>query len=154
MTRDDLHILIEKYFAAETSIEEERLLKELLPMFPDDPEAQEAIVAMGMANIKPTSLKNNTYSRSLRRPFRRIAIFSAAACALLLLSVTLTRHFMGNDSYENPTECVAYISGERINDRQQVENLALTQLKEIGIASESTQNEARQQLIDILTTTD
>ena len=56
MTRDDLHILIEKYFAAETSIEEERLLKELLPMFPDDPEAQEAIVAMGMANIKPASL--------------------------------------------------------------------------------------------------
>ncbi len=152
MTREDLHILIEKYFAAETSIEEERLLKELLPMFPDDPEAQEAIVAMGMANIKPASLKNNTHSR--RHPFRRIAVFSAAACALLLLSVAITRHFMGNDSYKNTTECVAYISGERINDRQQVENLALTQLKEIGIASESTQNEARQQLIDILTTTD
>lgn len=54
MDNKSLHILIDKYFDANTSVEEERLLlKEVLQLEGKDPLADEVLAVMGYARNKP-----------------------------------------------------------------------------------------------------
>ena len=52
MDNKSLHILIDKYFDANTSVEEERfLLKEILQLEGKDPLADEVLAVMGLSLI-------------------------------------------------------------------------------------------------------
>ena len=148
MTKKDLHILIDKYFAAETSIKEERLLKEILPMFPDDALASETLATMGMSNIAPAALTQECRSRRGHK-IKPAMLSSAAAIAFIILAAGAAWQISRNDIHADGIKCIAYIQGEKISDMEQVADLAFLQLQEIGMVSESTQNEVRRQLLEI-----
>ncbi len=130
MNTPELHNLIERYFNADTSLEEERLLRRELATGinnPDDPVIQEACAVMGLHVIrrKPAAISRKTVSPPIWRNVAAVAV--AIAVTGSLLSGVIRQQSTG--------ECVAYVNGQRISDRDAVMNLMFSDLNEMEEAS-------------------
>lgn len=139
MNRDELHILIERYFDGDTTPEEEKsLLATLLSMPPGDEEADEALAVMGYARLKP---RKEIAVR--RRNFTGIA---AAAVAMVLVAFGLTLYF--STPHIDAGECYAYVGGERIESEEVIRALMADQLEEMSEASEDVSRQITDDLDD------
>ncbi len=130
MNTPELHNLIERYFNADTSLEEERLLRRELATGinnPDDPVIQEACAVMGLHVIrrKPAAISRKTVSPPIWRNVAAVAV--AIAVTGSLLSGVIRQQSTG--------ECVAYVNGQRISDRDAVMKLMFSDLNEMEEAS-------------------
>lgn len=141
MNEKELHILIERYFDGDTSVtEERRLLDALLSHPPGDRAVDEALAVMGYARVSgPAEMT----ARSL---YRRI--MTAAAAVLLVISAVgvfflTTSHTSGTQS-----ECYAYVGGERIEDRDQIESIMKVQMCDMGDAADEVEKQLAEDLGD------
>lgn len=135
MNRNNLHTLIERYFNAETSVEEERMLRHELQRIPvhTDPLADEARAVMGFPLAgKATSGKHTKKLRLSPLPAWRNAAAMIAAAAV-------TGSIMFGVMRQNNGECVAYLNGQRISDRDAVMEMMLADLNDMGEASSDMQ---------------
>ena len=132
MNSKELHELIEKYFDARTSTEEEKLLLDILLHWEeDDAMADEALAVMGYARVRPSARK----SAVRKKTFQRIA---AAACLCGLLAIAgLT--FLGDNGTAD-VEFYAYVDGVRIEDENRISSLVLSQMSEMSEANETVMN--------------
>ena len=130
MNTPELHNLIERYFNADTSLDEERLLRRELATGinnSDDPVIQEACAVMGLHVIrrKPDAISRKTVSPPIWRNVAAVAV--AIAVTGSLLSGVIRQQSTG--------ECVAYVNGQRISDRDAVMKLMFADLNEMEEAS-------------------
>lgn len=135
MNRTDLHNLIERYFNAETSVEEERILRrELSGTTADgDPLADQARAVMGFSLVKESAQTGTSAHRILTalHPWRKVAAAIAA--------VAVTGSIISGVMRQPEGECVAYLNGQRISDRQAVMEMMFADLNDMGEASADIQ---------------
>lgn len=132
MTREDLHLLIERYFNAETSVEEERLLRlELVRDKSDgsDPIVQQAKAVLGFSLASTDTAAIHPQTRHTFAPsiWRNVAAIIAAVAVTSSIMVGIMRQQQG--------ECVAYLNGQRVSDRETVMELMFSDLGDMGEAS-------------------
>lgn len=142
MDKKTLHLLIAKYFDADTSVEEERLLlKEALRLEGKDPLADEVLAVMGYARSKPIKSSN-----ALRiSPIWKISGIAAAVVAIGIGGIS----FMSTLSYETGNECYAYVNGVRIENQTDISHLIQQQLGEISEADENMEESISNDLEDM-----
>lgn len=149
MNRDQLHNLIERYFNAETTTEEERLLAEkLLAIPPGDPEADEALAVMGYARASASPAGKISAGRKTgRKPIRRIIAGVAAAAALAIAASAVFTE--SGDLGPASGECIAYVNGRRIDDEKVVMDIVAAQLGEMGDVADGISMQMESDLSDI-----
>lgn len=129
--------LLEKYYSGQTTLEEERLLRELLAVGTDDPDAKDAADMMGFfaqeakaepsAGIMRSVRAKYAAGRSLPRGGRRIWMAVASCAAAGILAAVLL--FRG----EPQPEMYACVDGRIITDPQQVAEQSRRILAKINI---------------------
>ena len=107
MTHDYWNILVNKYFEAETTPEEERRLRRFLAET-DDPAFDDVRAVMGFLSVRK---ERHAAEKGVRRWTASVAV----AASLILLSV-LGLNLAGRD------DCVMYAYGEKTTDRTVVMN--------------------------------
>lgn len=132
MNREELHNLIERYFNAETSVAEECILRRELAnsALHGDPLADEARAVMGFAIGSPAAVERRPHKHKSIPSFyqwRNVAAAIVALAATASIMIGAIRHPNG--------ECVAYLNGERISDRQTVMRLMFSDLGDMADAS-------------------
>lgn len=152
MTDKDLHILIERYFAAETSIAEERQLRKAIVSHSapvgSDPIIDEARAVMSLSTAigEPQPDISARPKRKTQRLAAPVWWQSAAAVAIIAVLVTGIIHINRSTPRE---ECIAYLNGREISDRDAVINMMFNDLREMEAASASLQNEISDDFSDI-----
>lgn len=117
---------IDRYFEAQLSQEEERdLLRTLLKMEGQDPMADEALAVMLASRVGSKAIKR----RRKIPPIIRIAGIAASIALILGIGA-----FHMRQSQESKT--FAYVSGKKIIDRNQINNIVATQLQDMGESNE------------------
>lgn len=138
MDNKSLHILIDKYFDANTSVEEERLLlKKVLQLEGKDPLTDEVLAVMGYARNKP--IKHRIPQ------IWKIAGIAAAVIAIGIGGIS----FISTVSDGTGNECYAYINGVRIENQTDISHLIQQQLGEISEADESMEESISNDLEDM-----
>lgn len=138
MDKKSLHILIDKYFDANTSVEEERfLLKEVLQLEGKDPLADEVLAVMGYA-------RNKLIKHRIPQIWK-IAGIAAAVIAIGIGGIS----FISTVSDGTGNECYAYINGVRIENQTDISHLIQQQLGEISEADESMEESISNDLEDM-----
>lgn len=148
-TTHHLHSLIERYFAGETSVAEERTLRSLLADTPlgADPLADEARAVMGFSLASP--LPRAVPRRKAKRLAPTLRAWSgAAAAAVILLAIGID---MERIPRATPTadRCVAYIDGRAVSDDTAVMALMRSDLAAVGTASSEVSSEISADLSQI-----
>lgn len=134
MDDKQFHNLIEKYFEALTSIEEEKLLlKESLSRFGRDPAADEILAIMGYTRIEPLKSVINEEKRKTRRQI----LLNTAAAVTVLLSIAAILTFSFKDTSAKHEAYYAYVGGERIENKAEILSLIEAQLNEVSDAQEN-----------------
>lgn len=129
---DILSTLIERYFAGETTLDEERRLRELLAASADDtPAVREAKAVMGYSLASPVEAPAISLPRRRKSVWRHIPA-AAAVAALLLPAGALVFHTA--NATERP-RCVAYVNSEIITDPEVIQQMALDNLREVTVAA-------------------
>lgn len=125
-----LHQLIERYFEAATSVEEERELRRLIaPLEDTDDEAiREARAVMGFIAVMPKRAKRRTL-------LIRITGIAAAMAVVAVVGYKL------NDASGPSSDCYAYVAGEQITDKEQVEANIIADLQAISDAQSQINEE-------------
>ena len=142
MDKKSLHILITKYFEAETSVEEEQLLlKKVLQLEGKDPLADEVLAVMGYARYKPIKVSNP-------HRFSQIWKISGIAAAVIAIGIGGVS-FMSTLSDETENECYAYVNGVRIENQAHISHLIQQQLGEVSEAGESVEESISTDLEDM-----
>lgn len=122
MTINQIHEMINRFFEARLSQDEERdLLLLLLNMEGQDQIADEALAVMLATRLSPEPKAKKLKRTSLRR---MTAI--AASIALIFGSGALIMN------HSRDTQTFAYVSGKKINDPNEIKNIVATQLQDIG----------------------
>ena len=136
-----LHSLIEKYFDATSSLDEERTLRQMLadPAYQSD-EADEARAVMSISVVAPAP-------QIAVRP-RRKAIFhplaaAASVAVLLALGITMITY---SGSHDSDLDCMAYIGGKRIESRAAVMSIVSSDLDALGEVQQETADDIVGQL--------
>lgn len=133
LNQEQLHRLIERYFNADTTVNEERvLLTELATTHLDSPVINEARAVMGF------SLSHRSVHKPVakRRPWLR-----AAASVAVLATIAVTGYRASLNSYTT-AECFAYVDGERITDKSTVLSMMFEGLSNVADAAEESQEQA------------
>ncbi len=139
MDKESLHRLIERYYDADTTAQEERmLLKAALESEGRDPIVDEVLAVMGYARRKPSpemevkaSMKRGVGRRSV---LLRVGSAAASVAAVVAVGFMLMRSpGVGVEA----AECYAYVDGIRIENRNDVASLVNRQLSELANAEES-----------------
>ena len=129
MTRNELHILIERYFNAETTVEEERMLRRALvadASTAGDPLVDETRAVMGYALVTPRQAAvRKTVAPQLWRNVAAVAVAVATTASIMIGAFRLPQG-----------ECVAYLNGQRISDKDAVMGLMFAELSEMQDASD------------------
>lgn len=134
MTTEEIDKLIDRYFAADTTIEEERILKKLLlsRAYLSDKQ-KETLAIMGYFAHAP---------KKRYPPVRLSPKYAAAIIALIALIASfdfiLSKH--STIAVTDPT-CVAYVKGVEINDKAEIMGLVTAQLAEMSKVSEEITDE-------------
>lgn len=141
MNEKTTHNLINRYFDGDTTLQQERMLRQMLSQLdsPDELE-REAMAVMGFsAAATVSSPKRSSVSRS--------SIFRAAASIILL--ITAATALLTHTLPENHDRCVAYVDGQRISDTEEIHRLMMLNLSEMAEASENLDNEVALTLNDL-----
>lgn len=134
MNRKQLHNLINRYFEAETSLAEERMLRRMLATDnAPDPLADQARAVMGVSLVTPdsgecTNLQMRQRSHGL--------IWRTAAAAAVIAAVATGLWLLNYKAADMPGQCVAYLNGEQISDEHAVMQLMFDDLRQIDHASD------------------
>lgn len=115
-----LYQQIDRYFEARLSHEEERdLLRTLLKMEGQDSAADEALAVMLASRMTAKA------ARTRKRPrIKQIAGIAASIAVILGIGVFLIQKPRQNDTF-------AYVSGKKIHDPNEINNIVETQLRDI-----------------------
>lgn len=133
--------LAEKYFDAQTSVEEERALKGYIAGLPeedtsmDDVKAVMGYFAAGRALSRTTDMQK----RKSRHIYR---YWTAAACFLAALFIGAQAYYRHNNY------CVAYMNGEKYTDREFVMQQMRSSMQDIGL-NDNRLPSAEEQLHDL-----
>lgn len=137
ISQQELELLIDRYFDAETTESEESFLRKNLAISTcNSPKVLEAKAVLGLFAAQKTFNKK-TLVRS------RVTLKIAATIALLIASGGLISYF--SIGYQR-NECVAYIAGEKVNDADKIMNLINKDLEEVRLASDETKEGVKDQL--------
>lgn len=130
MDNDILHRLIDKYFEGDTSLEEEKMLLELLmESEPEDEAVRSTLAVMGYSRLSPSD--GNRVKKPLSKWRYRFAGI-AAACAVAAVCVTVVLTYPLGSGADH---CLAYVAGEKIESRDVVVELMELQLGEFSEAA-------------------
>lgn len=136
MTKEERHILIERYFEAETSAEEERKLRDiLLELSAPDEEEREALAVMGYASVKPARKPRMNVSLG-----KRMLRYAAVSGGLIVIAAGLATAW-NIGMREHQPQCIAYVGGVEITDEAHIMALISTQLSEMAHISEEMDTE-------------
>lgn len=139
MKREYINILIEKYFEGETTLAEERRLRENLPrMRGESPEIDEALAVMGYA----AASDKDSVKKKRKPSYRWVA--AAASFALILTAGGIYTHYL-KDSQKSTF--MAYSGGVKI-DREEAMQLIAAQMEEMSDASQDIKTEVEDDLSD------
>lgn len=139
MKTNEIHILIERYFEGETTLTEERWLRENLPkMRGESPEIDEALAVMGYA----ASQDKDSVRRKRPASYRWVAV--AASFTLILAAGGIYTHYL-KDSQKSTF--MAYSGGVKI-DRKEAIQLIAAQMEEMSEASRDIKTEVEDDLAD------
>lgn len=134
-----LHRLIEKYFDATATLDEERQLRAMLadPAF-DSAEADEARAVLSVSLVSPP-LRTE---RRLHRRFRPLAVAASLAVLLALGATLLTSRVPEPD-------CVAYIGGQRVDNPDRVMEMVNADLSLLGSVQRETATDITNQFSEL-----
>lgn len=136
MTKKERHKLIERYFDADTSAEEERELRNvLLKLSSPDAVEKEALAVMGYASVKP---KRKTHGNVSFR--KRILQYAAVAGGLIVVAAELVTAWKVEMETTQPS-CIAYVGGVEITDEAHVMDIVSSQLAEMSDMSAEMNSE-------------
>lgn len=114
LSLDEAEALAQLYMDAMLSrADEKRLMKVLSQSNLSSPLLDETRALMGLE----LSLGGKSGNTKRRLTFRRIAIWSASAAAILILAVSFLPGLNENAVSDSP-ECVAYVNGRRMSDKE------------------------------------
>lgn len=121
--------IAERYFDGATSLAEEARLRILLADYSlQDPLLDEARAVMGYALFAPQAAV-----RKKRRRYRWVAAAGIAVVVVAGLSVVLSDRFDGT-ALADTSQCVAYVGGKKVTDRQTVLAMVDNDLSEFSAA--------------------
>ena len=136
MTKEERHILIERYFEAETSAGEERKLRDiLLELSAPDEEEREALAVMGYSSVKPMRK-----TRSRIRLSKRLLQYAAVASGMIVVAAGLATAW-NMEMRQQQSRCIAYVGGVEITDEAHVMDIVSLQLAEMGELSAEMNSE-------------
>lgn len=139
MKKEDINILIEKYFEGETTLAEERWLRENLPrMRGESPEIDEALAVM----VYAAAPGKDRSSGKRQKSYRWIA--AAASLALILTAGGIYTHHLHSPQ---KSTFMAYSGGVKI-DREEAMQLIAAQMEEMSEASQDIKTEVEDDLAD------
>lgn len=134
--------LIERYFNAETSVEEEAALKCAVAC-DDNPRYDDIRAVLGYVAVK----KAHSNVRRMRWGQRAMQVAAVAAVAVVLgVSVWLID---GNSAGKESGDCYAYVQGRRIDDPSHVMSIVQDDFSDIREAANATDCDMRSQIDDI-----
>lgn len=140
MEKEDILKLIDKYFEGESTLAEERWLKENLPsMRGESPRIDEALAVMGYAAASSAHI-----AMKPQRGVPRWMLRTAASLALLL---TIGGICFTLDSRARQSTFLAYSGGVAL-DREDAMQIIADQMKEMAEASRGMQMEMEDDLAD------
>lgn len=141
-----LELLIEKYFEGETSEEEElRLQKELCNCTYRSRLIDECLVTMGYFSVGKR-VEQEKMARSRAIVLRRVASVAAMIAIVIVLGLTLLKP--DKDAFSEG-DCIAYVNGEKISDKNKVISLIEQDLACIGECVSEERNTILEQLSGI-----
>lgn len=141
MNTEQLNTLIERYFNGETSVAEERILRdELAASQLGSPEINEARAVMGYSIAQ----RNTHHKANNRRVWLR-----AAASLAIIATLTVTAYRLNLNDHIS-TQCFAYVDGQRITDNDQVINMMFEGLSNVADAADESQLQAISSLEDLV----
>ena len=149
MKKENIHELINRYFEGTLSLEEEReLLTHLLENADGNPEAEEALAVMTLTHMPAT-----TAPQASRKPlphFRRWKNAAAAAAVIAIGAIGITVMSLSDKFTDKPQKlAVAYVKGEKIENKDKIMSIISGQLDEISFASAEVGTEVISDLDDI-----
>lgn len=125
--------LVDRYFAGETTLDEERRLRQLLadPSI-DTAEADEARAVMGL--FVAERRQQHRPVATTRLTTRRFATAISAAAAIAVVAMLAPRLLTSADSQQ---QCIAYIGNTTVSDRDAVMSSVALDLHDLAAAGES-----------------
>lgn len=133
-TIEQIHQLIDAYFDARTTIEEETLLKQILANVDvTTPKIQEARAVLGLFAYKRKSVKGKNKKKIALR-FKKILKYAAIIAVCSVVGITVTNKIIENESTKN----IAWIGGEVVTDEDVTLKLLNEQLQDVATANENT----------------
>ena len=140
LSDEQLDAMIERYFDADTSLDEEALLKRAVA-HRTEPRYDEIRAVLGlMAAKRNTGRKPRTVSLWVRAA---AAAAAAVVAVVATVGINLTRHDADSSS------CYAMVGDVRINDEAQVLSLMQSGLSDIHDAASETNRSIESQIADI-----
>lgn len=142
MTRNEIYNLIDRYFDADTSVDEEKLLRrELAAVPPGDRKADEAKAVIGFALA---SVSKETPQR--RHFWGKVTKWTAAAAVMTAAGIAGVNSIYLSDETE---ECYAYVDGKEINDDKIVMSMFQAELEAVSKASDEMDESFENELDEI-----
>lgn len=131
MNIDQLHKLIERYFNADTTVDEERLLKiELAHTHYSSPLIDEARAVLGYSLSRPTA----TITRPVRR-FRASITRVAVAASIVIAAIIPVSIAIGNGSDDDNITSYALVDGNKITDNETIDEMMRRNLSMLANAN-------------------
>lgn len=129
MKDKELDSLIDKYFEGETSLQEEKdILKELMIHPREGTKYEETLAVLSFASLGHHEVEvkqKDTFKLSIRKYYK------VAAAACISVAILAGSVFVSTDSY-NDSDFIAYVDGNRIENKTEVYQLAMADLEEFG----------------------
>ena len=151
MTDSEYKVLINRYFAGDTTVEGERLLlRELLERRPEPGSLEaEALAVMTFGRFQAPASASR---RRRRLPRMRLWLSTAAAgllAAFFAVSYFTARHSGVAGFLTGTDECTAWIDGRPVHDETLVADLMRQQLHEAAVASGELDSEVESAMGEI-----
>lgn len=141
MEKEEIILLIENYFDGESTLSEEKWLRECLPSMQGGcPEIDEALAVMGYSAASSAAHVSH-------RKERRVPAWVVRTAASLALLLTAGGVGLWLDSRGSQSGFLAYAGGVEL-DRGEAMQIIADQMKEMSEASRSVQMEMEEDLAD------
>ncbi len=140
----EMERLIDRYFDGDTTLEEERFLRTLLAdVSIKGDKVDEARAVLGYMTVVPK--RPRTFRRVSN--LRRLAVAATVSAIGIFIGFALF-HRSGTAAVAE-SECIAYVGGQIVNDKDKVMEMMWQDLALIGSASEAMADDIEQQFADM-----